>query len=81
MAMRILVMRVLVTALAIALMTADASAQGVGGMGGGAAGGHQQPHGKTDKIEPAKPKVDEKDYNAALKSIPDKHPDAWSGMR
>jgi hypothetical protein len=73
-------MRILLTALAIALMMANASAQGVGGMGGtGGGGGRHQQRDKTDKTE--KPKVDDKAYNAALKTIPDKHFDAWGGMR
>ena len=78
--------RILLAAFAIALMMANASAQGVGGMGGtgtggGGGGGRHQQRDKTDKTEPAKPKVDEKAYNDALKTIPDKHSDAWGGMR
>lgn len=76
--------RFLITVLAVALMMADARAQGVGGMGGAGGGGggrHQQRDKTDDKPEPAKPKVDEKAYNSALKSIPDKHYDAWGAVR
>ncbi len=51
---------------------------GMGGMGGGRHHGQQQ---KNDKAAPAKPKVDEKAYNAALKGIPDKPYDAWHSVR
>lgn len=77
-------MRIVAAALAIALMTVSAGAQGVGGMGGtgdsGFGGRHQQ-RGKTAKTETPKPKVDEKAYNAALKTVPDKPFDAWNGVR
>jgi hypothetical protein len=52
------------------------SAQGMGGFGGGHK--HQQ---KTDKSDPQKPKVDDKAYNAALKSLPDKPYDPWRDAR
>jgi hypothetical protein len=77
-------MRILATALAIALMMTSAGAQGVGGtggMGGSGFGGRHQQGGKTAKTATPKPKVDEKAYNAALKTIPDKPFDAWSGVR
>ncbi|MGD0024183.1 MAG: hypothetical protein ABSC37_06075 [Xanthobacteraceae bacterium] len=76
-------MRILVAALAIALMMASAHAQGVGGqgMGGGFGGGRKQQHAKTPKTETAKPKVDDKAYNAALKGLPDKQFDPWHGVR
>lgn len=72
----------LVAALAVALMMTSAHAQSVGGIGamGGGMGKHQQ-HGKAAKSSTPQPKVDEKAYNAALKSIPDKPFDSWSGMR
>jgi hypothetical protein len=64
-------------AFAIGLATVSAQAQGMGGMGGGHK--HQK---QTDKTDPQKPKVDDKAYNAALKSLPDKpKPDPWQGAR
>jgi Spy/CpxP family protein refolding chaperone len=51
---------------------------GMGGMGGGRHHGQQQ---KNAKDAPAKPKVDDKAYNAALKGIPDKPYDAWHSVR
>ena len=50
----------------------------MGGMGGG---GHKHQK-QTDKTEPQKSKADDKDYKAALKSVPDKpKPDPWQGAR
>ena len=72
-------MRTVVAALAIALMTAGAQAQGASGPDFG--GGRRQHHAKTDKTTTPKPKVDDKAYNAALKSLPDKPSDPWHGMR
>lgn len=75
---------VLATALAFALMMASAHAQGVGGLGGGmggGGGGRHQHSGKTAKTSKPEPKADDKAYNAALKSIPDKPFDTWSGIR
>ncbi len=76
-------MRILVAALAIALMMASARAQGVGGqgMGGGFAGGRKQEHAKAHKTGAPKPKADDKAYNAALKGLPDKQFDPWHGVR
>ena len=73
--------RILVIALTIVLTMASAHAQGMGGgMGGGVGGRHQQRGKKANNPTP-KPKVDEKAYNAAIKSIPDKPFDAWGGVR
>lgn len=74
---------IIATAFAVAVLTTTAAAQGAGGMGGGGGGGgrHHQQQDKKDKTAHA-PKADEKAYNEALKSIPNKPPaDAWSGMR
>jgi hypothetical protein len=58
---------------AIGLATVSAHAQGTSGHK------HQK---QTDKTEPQKSKPDEKGYNAALKSVPDKpKPDPWQGTR
>jgi hypothetical protein len=67
---------IMLLASAICLTTVSAHAQGVGGVGGGHK--HQQ---KTDKTDPQKPKADDKAYNAALKSLPDKPYDPWQGAR
>ena len=70
---------IMLLAFAIGLATVSANAQGMGGGGGG--GGHKhQKH--TEKTDPQKPKADDKAYNAALKSVPDKpKPDPWQGTR
>jgi Spy/CpxP family protein refolding chaperone len=80
---------ILLLVFAIALATVSAHAQstgggmGGGGMGGGGMGGGGHKHQRqTDKSEPQKSKADEKAYNAALKSVPDKpKPDPWQGTR
>jgi hypothetical protein len=77
---KIMTRSILMTALAMALMMAGADAQGVSGMGSGVGGRHHQ-RGKTGKAEAPKPKINEKAYNAALKTIPDKPFDAWNGVR
>ena len=66
---------ILLLAFVIGLATVSARAQGMGG------GGHKHQK-QTDKTEPQKSKADEKAYNAALKSVPDKpKPDPWQGAR
>ena len=69
---------VMLLAFAISSATVGAQAQGIGGnMGGGHK--HQK---QTDKTDPQKRKADDKAYNAALKSVPDKpKPDPWQGAR
>lgn len=65
-------------AFAIGLATVGAQAQGTGGSMGG---GHKHQK-QTDKTDPQKPRADDKAYNAALKSVPDKpKPDPWQGTR
>jgi hypothetical protein len=68
---------IMLLASAIALTTVTAHAQGMSGFGGG----HKQHQQKTDKTDPQKQKADEKAYNAALKSLPDKPHDPWQGAR
>jgi hypothetical protein len=53
----------------------DSNANPSGGMGRR----HQQK--QADKTDTQKPKVDDKAYNAALKSLPDKPFDPWLGAR
>jgi hypothetical protein len=66
---------IMLLAFAIGLATVSAHAQGMGG------GGHKHQK-QTDKTEPQKSKADEKAYNAALKSVPNKpKPDPWQGTR
>ena len=76
----IIILAAAVVALSITSVQAqDAGAMGggMGGMGGGRHHGQQQ----KNKAAPAKPKVDDKAYNAALKGIPDKPYDAWHAVR
>ena len=75
--MRPAIVRIIFAALAVALLTASAHAQSTGGT----SGGHKQHQQKADKTGVQKPKVDEKAYNAALKSLPDKPFDPWRGAR
>lgn len=86
--MKIGTITVLVSAMAFALLTASAQAQTIGNMGGqnvgnmgGGFGGRHSKQAKTVKAEPAKPKVDENAYNAALNQMPNKKFDAWNGVR
>jgi hypothetical protein len=74
---RVAIATLVVGALTIVSMTIGAKAQGMGGLGGGHK--HQQ---KTDKSAQQKPPpADEKAYQAALKSLPDKPNDPWRGAR
>jgi opacity protein-like surface antigen len=84
--MKTIILAAAVVALTIASAQAQDASGGQGAMGGmgGAGGGGGRHHGqqqKDAKAAPPKPKVDEKAYNAALKGIPDKPYDAWSGVR
>jgi hypothetical protein len=70
---------IMLLAFAIGLATVSANAQSMGGGGGGGGHKHQK---QTEKTDPQKPKADDKAYNAALKSVPDKpKPDPWQGTR
>jgi hypothetical protein len=64
-------------AFAVALLMSAANAQQMGSEPGGGRK-HQQ---KADTAAPTAPKADEKAYNAALKSLPNKSYDPWSGTR
>jgi hypothetical protein len=67
---------IMLVAFAITLSIVSAHAQGMG-----SGGGHKHQK-QTDKAEPQKSKADEKAYDAALKSVPDKpKPDPWQGSR
>ncbi|MGD0316606.1 MAG: hypothetical protein ABSB37_11785 [Xanthobacteraceae bacterium] len=75
--MRFAIARFLLAAFAVALFVGSAHAQAPGG--GGFGGGHKQQ--KSDKPAEQKPKVDDKAYKNALKSLPDKPYDPWHGAR
>jgi hypothetical protein len=68
----------IVAALSGAVTIESAHAQAMGSPGGGGHKHHQQ---KADKSNTNKPKADDKAYNAALKSLPDKPYDPWAGAR
>lgn len=68
-----------IAGLAVVFMLTGAQAQSMGGMGGGG-GGHRHQQ-KTDQAAAPKPKVDEKAYAAALKTLPDKKYDPWHNVR
>jgi hypothetical protein len=69
-------MRILVTAMAIALMTVSAHAQGMGG-------GHRHQRDTQKTPDKAKTKADEQAYKDALKRIPvpTEKPDPWKSVR
>jgi len=76
--MRIGAIKILVVAVALALMAASAQAQM-----GGSPGGARQPfnkRGTSSSKDPPRPKADDKSYNSALKSLPDKQYDPWHGI-
>ena len=62
-----------------AFLTQSTYAQTPGGGGGG--GGRKQHQQKDNKPTSAAPRADEKAYNAALKSLPNKPYDPWRGAR
>jgi hypothetical protein len=74
-------MRAVLAALAIALMTLSAQAQMGGGGAGGVGGGHGHRGQAKKPDEPAKKKVDDKDYKSALDRLPDKKFDPWRETR
>jgi len=80
--MGIRTIKILGAAFALTVMVASAQAQ-VGGFGAPGGGGGRQAFNKRNQKsnEPAKPKADEKAYNSALKTLPDKQYDAWHGVR
>jgi hypothetical protein len=67
-----------VAAFAITSLMSAANAQQAGSGPGGGRKHHEQ---KTDSAASTAPKIDEKAYNAALKSLPNKAYDPWSGTR
>jgi hypothetical protein len=71
--------RLIVSILAVALLTESSHAQATDG--DVAVGGRKQRQQKTDKPAAQTSKVDEKAYNAAIKSLPNKAFDPWHGAR
>jgi hypothetical protein len=67
-----------VAALSIALIVSTAKAQQPNTGSGSGRKHHEQ---KTNTTAPTTPKADEKAYNAALKSLPNKPYDPWAGTR
>jgi hypothetical protein len=72
------VAKFIITIMTVALLTQNCYAQ-VGG--GGSGGGRKQHQRKADKPTAQTPKADDKAYNAALKSLPNKPFDPWRGAR
>jgi hypothetical protein len=70
-------MRIVAVMLAVVMLTEAAHAQSMGGSGG-ARRQHQQ---RSDKSDSQKTKADDKAYNAAIKSLPDKPFDPWHNVR
>jgi len=77
---RLIVLIVAVTAIGGALTATSAHAQGAPSLGNGERREHKKGPSKADE---QKTKVDEKAYDAALKSVPEKSekPDPWRGVR
>lgn len=71
-------MRLVFVVVALALVASSAHAQRLGG-----GSGWTQKPGADRPADPPKPKVDEKEYGAALQRIPDRKapPDPWSNVR
>jgi hypothetical protein len=67
-----------IAALSVVLIVQIANAQ-QGGTGSGSGRKHHEQ--KTNTVAPTAPKADEKAYNAALKSLPNKPYDPWAGTR
>jgi hypothetical protein len=70
--------KLIITIMTVALLTQSCYAQAGGG---GSSGGRKHHQQKTDKPTATTPKADEKAYNAALKSLPNKPFDPWRGAR
>ena len=67
--------KLIIALLAAALLAEGCYAQAISG------GGRKHHQQKADKSATQAPKADEKAYNAALKSLPDKPYDPWRGAR
>jgi hypothetical protein len=69
--------KLIITIMMAALLTQNCYAQA----GGGGSGGGRKHQQKGDKPTAQTPKADDKAYNAALKSLPNKPFDPWRGAR
>ena len=67
-----------VAACSVGFLVSVATAQQAGT---GPGGGRKHREQKTNTAAPTAPKADEKAYNAAIKSLPNKPYDPWSGTR
>jgi hypothetical protein len=70
--------KLIIIIMTAALLSQNCYAQ-AGGSGSG--GGRKQHRQKADQPAAQTPKANEKAYNAALKSLPDKPFDPWRGAR
>ena len=70
--------KLIITIMTVVLLTQNCYAQAGGG---GSGGGRKQHSQKADKSTAQTPKADDKAYNAALKSLPNKPFDPWRGAR
>ena len=77
--MKSAIAKLIVIIMVAALLTESCYAQATGG--GGSGGGRKQHQQKADKPGAQTPKADEKAYNAALKSLPNRPFDPWRGAR
>ena len=69
--------KLIITIMMVALLAQNCYAQA----GGGGSGGGRKHQHKADKPTAQTPKADDKAYNAALKSLPNKPFDPWRGTR
>jgi hypothetical protein len=72
--MKSAIAKLIITIMTAAMLTGSCYAQATGG-------GRKQHQQKADKPAEQTPKADEKAYNAALKSLPNKPFDPWRGAR
>jgi hypothetical protein len=70
--------KLIIALLATVLLAESCHAQATSGGSGGGRKRHEQ---KADKSTTQTPKANDKAYNAALKSLPDKPFDPWRGAR
>jgi hypothetical protein len=73
-------MRVLIAAMATALLTVPAYSQAGGGDNPAQSGGRRH-RTQATTVDPAKKKADEKAFNDAVTRIPEKKYDPWGAVR
>jgi hypothetical protein len=74
-------MRLLIAALAMALMVMSAQAQMSPSQNSASQLGQHAEARRAGADDSNKPKANDKAYNAALKNLPDKQYDPWHGVR